>query len=241
MAVIEHTARAFDGALRELTRMTAKMGAYAERQTIEAVDALVTRDSERGRRVVIADTMIDTVQREIEEMAIATIATRQPVAIDLREIVAALRISNQLERIGDLAKNIGKRTVVLDGKRMPRQALRGIVLMTDIAIQLLRDVLDSYSERNAGKALEVWKSDEKLDAMYSSLASELLTYMMEQPTVVTSGIHLLFCGKNIERIGDHATNIAEAVCYIANGNAFSNQRPKVDTTHIVTIGSKTSF
>ena len=177
---------------------------------------------------------------DIEQKAIETIATRQPMAVDLREIVGILRIANELERIGDLAKNIGKRVDALSGENMPRKALRGVKHMTDLALHLLRDALDSFAEKDSKKAIEVRNRDEEIDSMYTSLFRELLTYMMEDPGTVAFGIHLLFCAKNIERMGDHATNIAEAVYYMIEGHAFANERPKADATSGMTIGFSTS-
>lgn len=235
IGITEHTTKAFDADLQELTRMIAEMGGQAEKLVIEAVDALAKRDREHGQRVVDADIALDAQQREIEQKAIATIATRQPMAVDLREIVGVLRIANDLERIGDLAKNIGKRVHALNGENMPRRALRGVLHMTNLAARLLRDVLDSYAERNSQKAIDVWIRDEEIDSMYTSLFRELLTYMMEDPGTVAFGIHLLFCAKNIERVGDHATNIAESVYYIVEGRTFTEERPKADSTSIMTV------
>lgn len=226
----EHTVKAFDADLQILNRMIAEMGGHAERQIVQAVDALIKRDRERARRVVIGDAEIDAQQREIEQKAVATIATRQPMAVDLREIIGILRIANELERIGDLAKNIGKRVVVLNGESMPRRVLRGVVHMTTLAAHLLKDVLDGYAERDARKAMQVWNRDEEIDSLYTSLFRELLTHMIEDPGIVASGIHLLFCAKNIERMGDHATNIAETVHFMIKGHPIADQRPKGDTT-----------
>jgi phosphate transport system protein len=240
LATPEHTIKAFDTDLQELTRMISEMGGYAERQIIEAVNALSNRDCEFGQRVVARDAALDLQQREFEQKAIETIATRQPMAVDLREIVGALRIANDLERIGDMAKNIGKRVVAINGENMPRRALRGVIHMTNLAVDMLRDVLDSYAQRDSKKALEVWNRDEEIDSMYTSLFRELLTYMMEDPGTVAFGIHLLFCAKNIERIGDHATNIAESVCYIVEGRTFADERPKADATSEMKIPYNTS-
>jgi phosphate transport system protein len=230
MVMAEHTTSAFDTDLRELMRMTAEMGGAAEWQVLEAVEALVTRDRERGRNVMGADAGLDRQQRDIEQKAITTIAVRQPMAGDLREIVAVLRIANNLERIGDLAKNIGKRVVALNGKAMPASALRGVQHMTELALSQLRDVLDTFAERDSKKAIYVWNRDEEIDSMYSSLFREFLTSMAEDPGTIIFGTHLIFCAKNIERIGDHATNIAEAVYYMVEGNALVAERPKADST-----------
>jgi phosphate transport system protein len=236
MLMAEHTTSAFDTDLRELMRMTAEMGGAAEWQVIEAVEALVTRDRERGRNVIGADAGLDLQQRDIERKAITTIAVRQPMAADLRDIVSVLHIANNLERIGDLAKNIGKRVVVLNGEVMPPRALRGVRHMTELALSQLRDVLDTFAERDSKKAVCVWNRDEEIDSMYTSLFREFLTSMAEDPGTITFGIHLLFCAKNIERIGDHATNIAEAVYYMVEGNPLAAERPKADSTSVMELG-----
>jgi phosphate transport system protein len=238
IAPSEHTTRAFDVDLQELTRMIAEMGGHAERQFIESIDALSHHDRGRGQRVVSADATLDALHHELEHKAIATIATRQPMAVDLREIVGVLRIANDLERIGDLAKNIGKRVHALTGENVPRKAIRGVTHMTGLALRQLRDVLDSFAEHDKKKAIDVWNRDDEIDAMYTSLFRELLTYMMEDPGTIAFGIHLLFCAKNIERVGDHATNIAEAVYYIIEGRTFSEQRPKADDTSVMTVAYK---
>src|SRR6266446_4644066 len=209
MAFADHTTKAFDDDLHELARMIAEMGGLAERQIVEAIEALTRRDGERARRVVAADAAIDAMQREIEEKAVATIARRQPVAVDLRGVVGILRIATELERIGDLAKNIGKRTVVVNQEDVPRRSMRGVNHMTTLILGQLRDVLDSFAHGDINLAMDVWTRDRDVDRLYTSLFRELLTYMMEDPGSVTFGIHLLFCTKNLERMGDHATNIAE--------------------------------
>jgi phosphate transport system protein len=233
MAFADHTTRAFDDDLQELARMIAEMGGLAERQIVEAIEALTRRDGERARRVVAADAAIDAMQREIEERAVATIARRQPVAVDLRGVVGILRIANELERIGDLAKNIGKRTVVVNREDMPRRSMRGVNNMTTLILGQLRDVLDSFAHGDINKAMDVWARDSDVDRLYTSLFRELLTYMMEDPGTVTFGIHLLFCTKNLERMGDHATNIAEAVHYMVKGQALLQERPKADVTSAI--------
>ena len=159
-----------------------------------------------------------------------TIARRQPMAVDLREVVSALRIANDLERIGDLAKNIAKRVTALDGDFHPTKLIRGVEHMAIPGAGQLKKVLDSYAGRDLEKALEVWSSDEQVDAMCTSLFRELLTYMMEDPRNITFCIHLMFCAKNIERMGDHATNIAETIYYMVEGRPIVDQRPKGDTT-----------
>ena len=206
-----------------------------ERQIAESVQALAKRDTRLAQRVVSLDPAIDTLQREVEERAILTIARRQPMAVDLREIVAALRVSNDLERIGDLAKNIAKRVIVLDTDFLPHKVIRGVEHMTDLVLSQLKDVLDAYARHDLNKAMAVWRGDEEIDAVNNSLFRELLTYMMEDPRNITFCTHLLFCAKNIERMGDHATNIAETVYYIVEGRSLAEERPKGDTTSSATV------
>jgi phosphate transport system protein len=228
----EHTARAFDVDLQEITRKVSEMGGLAEKEVADSVDALAKRDGALAQRVIATDISTDQLQREIEEKAILTIARRQPMAVDLREIVAALRLANDLERIGDLAKNIAKRVVALNGDFPPQKLIRGVEHIADLVLEQLKDVLDSYAQRDLAKAIAVWNGDDKIDAMYTSLFRELLTYMMEDPRNITFCTHLLFCAKNIERMGDHATNIAETVYYMVEGRALIDERPKGDTTNI---------
>ncbi len=225
----EHTAKAFDTDLQELTRKVAEMGGFAGREVADAIQALTRRDTDLAKRVVALDLAIDALQQEIEEKAILTIARRQPMAVDLREIVAALRISNDLERIGDLAKNIGKRVGALDGDFHPHKLIRGVEHMASLVLGQLEKVLDAYASRDLESALAVWKGDEEIDAICTSLFRELLTYMMEDPRNITFCIHLMFCAKNIERMGDLATNIAETVHYMIEGHPIADQRPKGDT------------
>jgi len=231
----QHTAKAFDIDLQELARMVAEMGGLAEKQIAESVDALARRDGKLAQRVVALDPSVDGLQREIEERAILTIARRQPMAVDLREIVGALRVSNDLERIGDLAKNIAKRVIALGPASYPTQVIRGVEHMADLVLGQVKQVLDAYARRDVPQAMEVWRGDEEIDAVNNSLFRELLTYMMEDPRNITFCTHLLFCAKNIERMGDHATNIAETVYYIVEGRAIADERPKGDTTASTTV------
>ncbi len=231
-----HTTKAFDDDLREISSRVAEMGGIAERLVVESVDALVKRDIVLAQRVVPADAQVDALQREIEEKAILTIARRQPMAVDLREIVSALRIANDLERVGDLAKNTAKRVIALDGDYHAQKQLRGVKHMADMVIERLKQVLDAYGARDAERAMDVWRRDGEVDSMYTSLFRELLTYMMEDPRHITLCIHLLFAAKNIERIGDHATNIAETIYYLVEGEVLTDERPKVDTTTFAKIG-----
>ncbi|MGA8410212.1 MAG: phosphate signaling complex protein PhoU [Xanthobacteraceae bacterium] len=231
----QHTTRAFDIDLQDLARLVAEMGGLAEKQIGESVDALNTHDLALAQRVIALDDKIDMLQREIEEKAILTIARRQPMAVDLRDIVGALRVANDLERIGDLAKNIAKRVGALDDDIELTKVLRGVEHMADLVLSQIKDVLDAYTRRDVEKALAVWRGDEEVDAVNNSLFRELLTYMMEDPRNISLCIHLLFCAKNIERMGDHATNIAETVYYIVEGRPLADERPKGDTTASATI------
>jgi phosphate transport system protein len=226
----EHIAKAFDTDLQELNRMVAEMGGLAEKEIADAVHALTRRDVELARKLIAADAQIDVLQRDIEERAILTIARRQPMAIDLREVVSALRVANEIERIGDLAKNIGKRVLDLNGEYPSLKLIRGVEHMGSLVLTQLKRVLDAYAARDVEEAMEVWRRDEEIDAMCVSLFRELLTYMMEDPRSITFCIHLLFSAKNIERMGDHATNIAETVHYMIKGEPLALERPKGDTT-----------
>lgn len=233
--VAEHTMKAFDADLQDLGRMVSEMGGLAEQQISDAIDALDRRDAVIAQQVISGDARIDTLQREIEEKVILTIARRQPMAVDLREIVGALRISNDIERIGDLAKNIAKRVLVLDSEFRSQKVMRGVEHMAELVLAQIKDVLDAYARRDAQKALAVWRSDEGVDAVNNSLFRELLTYMMEDPRNIGICIHLLFCTKNIERMGDHATNIAETVYYMVEGRTVTEERPKGDKTSMTMV------
>jgi phosphate transport system protein len=234
----EHIAKAFDLDLQELNRMVAEMGGLAEKEIADAVQALTRRDTDLARKVIAADAQIDALQRKLEEHAILTIARRQPMAVDLREVVSALRVSNEIERIGDLAKNIGKRVLDLNGEYPSLKLIRGVDHMGGLVLDQLKRVLDAYAARDVEGAMEVWKRDEEIDAMCVSLFRELLTYMMEEPRNITFCIHLLFSAKNIERMGDHATNIAETVHYMIKGEPIASERPKGDTTSFAPIAAQ---
>jgi phosphate transport system protein len=234
MVIPDHTTKAFDIDLQELARLVAEMGGLAEKQVADAVDALAERDLDTAQRTVAVDPEVDALQAEIEEKAVLTIARRQPMAVDLREIIGALRVSNDLERIGDLAKNIGKRVIALDSEFYPVGLIRGVEHMGSMVLAQLKEVLDSYARHDLKKALAVWNGDEEIDAICTSIFRELLTYMMEDSHHITFCIHLMFCAKNFERMGDHATNIAETVYYMVEGRAIADQRRKGDTTTLAT-------
>ncbi len=228
--MIEHTARAFDTDLQELAGKVAEMGRLDDEQIAAAIAALVEQDTALAKRVAAADDRIDALQREIEEKAVATIARRQPMAVDLREIIGALRISNDLERVGDLAENIAKRVLLLTEDFRIHEIVLQLQHMVDLVRNQLARVLQSYERRDIAGALEVWRKDQEIDAIDTLLFRELLTYMMENPRNITFCTHMLFCAKNIERMGDHATNIAETVYYIVEGSKLKEERPKADVT-----------
>jgi phosphate transport system protein len=222
----DHIVKAYDKELDLLGRKIAEMGGIAEKMLSDAMDALLDLDAELARSTVAVDPRLDLLQREVEELAILTIARRQPMAVDLREIVAAIRISADLERVGDLAKNIAKRaTLVAAEARVPR-ALIGLRSMNETAALLLKEVLDAYAHRDVERARNVWIRDAELDALEDSVFRDLLTFMMEDPRNISFCTHLLFCSKNIERIGDHSTNIAETIVYLVTGETLPVDRPK---------------
>src|SRR6266699_126879 len=212
----EHLIRAYDEELQKLSNTIVEMGGLAENQLGTAIDAVVTRDTEIADAVVKADTKVDQLERALDNLAIRLLALRQPVARDLREIFAALKIGSDLERIADYAANVAKRSIALSQTPAVRPVY-ALPRMAHLAQVLIKDVIDAYVERDADKAYSVWIRDAELDEMYSSLFRELLTYMMEDPRSIGPCTHLLFMAKNIERIGDHATNIAENLYYLVNG------------------------
>ena len=222
----QHTVKAYDEELHAIGAKIAEMGGLAERMLFDAVEALSKQDANLARRTIERDTRLDTLQREVEELSVTTIARRQPMAVDLRELVSAIHIASDLERVGDLAKNIAKRaTKISTDLRVPR-TLIGLKHMADFAAVQLKNVLDAYAQRNVTQADDVWNRDADLDALEDSVFRDLLTYMMEDPRNITFCTHLLFCSKNLERVGDHATNIAETVHYLVTGTPLPVDRPK---------------
>jgi phosphate transport system protein len=225
-----HIVSSYDDELRYLIRRVSEMGGIGERMVGDAVAALINSDAASAQRVISEDVVLDNAERDIGEKAILVIAKRQPMAHDLREIMGSIRIAGDLERVGDLAKNIAKRVVAVQGSAQPKKLVRGLEHLAELALTQLKEVLDAYSTRSVGMASSVRQRDEEIDAMYTSLFRELLTYMMEDPRNISACTHLLFCAKNIERIGDHATNIAETVYYMETGAQLLGERPKVDET-----------
>jgi phosphate transport system protein len=228
--VNEHIIKSYDDELRRLNNTIMQMGGLAESQLAAAIDAVIKRDSELAARVVADDTTVDQLEHEVDGLVVRLLALRQPMARDLREILAALRIANDLERICDYAANVAKRSIVLNQSPTVKPVYT-LPRMVKLAQALTKDVLDAYVARDAEKAMVVWARDEELDEMYSSLFRELLTYMMEDPRTITACTHLLFMAKNVERIGDHATNIAETVYFLANGEPLTQARPKRDNSN----------
>ena len=231
----EHIVTRYDDELKDVQRRIAEMGGMAERLVDMSVRALTRLDQTMANTVIADDRVLDQVQRECEELAIMIIARRQPMALDLREVIGAMRISNDLERIGDLAKNIAKRVLALEGQFQSKRFMTGVEHMAELSLAQLKDVLDAYAARDVNQAFEVWRRDADIDSMYTSLFRELLTYMMEDPRNISLCTHLLFCAKNIERIGDHTTNIAETVHYVVTGEALTQERPKQDESSLTSV------
>ncbi|MCV0395926.1 MAG: phosphate signaling complex protein PhoU [Rhizobiaceae bacterium] len=230
-----HIVSAFDQELQQLAKTVAAMGGHAERMVDRAVAALVSGDLSLAQKVIRDDIVLDEAQRDIDDRAIVLIAKRQPMANDLREMIGAIRISSDLERVGDLGKNIAKRVPAVTELSQPVRLYRGLGALAELALTQLKEVLDTYASRSAERIDFVRDRDGEIDAMYTSLFRELLTYMMEDPRNITACTHLLFCAKNIERIGDHATNIAETVYFIVTGEQMPGERAKVDSSHRVVV------
>jgi phosphate transport system protein len=234
----EHTVKSFGEQLEALSALVAQMGGLAEAQFAAAIEAIARRDSVAAERAVAGDTRIDEVQQEIEDRALKLLALRQPMAVDLRETLAAVKTAAELERIGDLAKNIAKRALVLN-REPPIRLAQSLARMGKAAQNQLKEVLDAFTSRNAEEAEAVWNRDGDIDEIYNSLFRELLTYMMEDPRTIGLCTHLLFVAKNIERAGDHCTNIAEVVYHMVRAGHLANTRPKADTTSETTVPYET--
>lgn len=229
MAEAEHTVQSYDEDLERLTSLVSRMGGLVESQIVRATRAMTTRDSDIARSVIDRDAEIDAMERELEGVAVTVLALRQPMAIDLRGIIGALRVAADLERMGDLAANIAKRSIALSQSReigslwlLPGMASRVRTMVTD--------VLDAYVQHDIAKAERVWRGDRDIDEMHNGLFRQLLTYMIEDPRNITPCMHLAFAAKNLERIADHATNVAEAVCFRQTGERSLGERPKSDDT-----------
>jgi phosphate transport system protein len=230
----EHIVKSFTELLDALANAVAQMGGIAEAQLANAIEAIAKRDTRLGEAAIGSDERIDRLQQTVEDQALKVLALRQPMAVDLRSTLAAIKIANELERIGDLAKNIAKRALVLN-REPPIRLTQSLARMGRQALTQLKTVLDAYSGRDAEAAKSVWRHDEEIDELYNSLFRELLTYMMEDPRTIGLCTHLLFVAKNIERAGDHATNIAETVHHMVTGAYLRVGRPKADVTSTTPI------
>jgi phosphate transport system protein len=222
----QHTVKAYGDELNQLTAEVARMGGLAEAQVADAVDSVARRDVALARAVIDRDARLDAMHRDIERKAIRLIALRQPVASDLRRTLASMKLAVDLERTGDLAKNIAKRGLILAEGEPMQPLTRSIERMGKLVSMRLRDVLDAYAAAEVDRAVAVWNTDDEVDEHYNALFRELLTYMMGDPRTITAGTHLLFMAKNLERIGDHATNIAETIYYEITGQEFTGERPR---------------
>ena len=225
----DHIVKAYDEELNHLAADVARMGGLAEAEVADALDTVTHRDLTLVQTVIERDLKLDALDTEIERRTIRLIALRQPVAQDLRRTVAAMKIAQNLERIGDLAKNIAKRGAVLADSEPITPLTRSIERMGRLVAGRLKEVLDAYTTADLERAIAVWSRDDEIDEHYDSLFRELLTYMMGDPRTITAGAHLLFIAKNLERIGDHATNIAEIVHYEISGEELPTDRPKWDS------------
>ena len=222
----EHTLKRFDEELERLSSTISEMGGLAETALTQSLMALRQADSEIAEQVIAADARVDALDIAVQEQTVKLLALRQPMAIDLRVIISSIKIAAALERIADYAKNTAKRTIVLNNVTAPPSAVVGIDRLGRLVRTALKDVLDAFASGDVAKAHDVWQRDEEIDQVYTGLFRELLTYMMEDPRTITSCTHLLFMAKNIERAGDHVTNIAELVSFRATGHGFDEARPK---------------
>lgn len=223
----KHIVRSFDEDLRDLTNKIAEMGALAERQVADALAALADRDLETAAKVIERDAEVDALEELIDQSVVRLLAIRQPMAVDLRIVTMALKISNDLERASDYAVSIAKRSQRLSGQPELAPAQR-IPRMGEICLEMMKDVLDAYVERDAEKAMEVFERDEEVDELYDGLFRELVTYMLEDPRTISRCIDLMFIAKNLERIGDHATNVAEKIHYMIQGTQINRPRHEKD-------------
>ena len=221
----EHFVKSYDIDLKKLTDMLLRMGGIVETQVALAAKAMLEHNAEAAARAVEEDVKVDALEREIEQFVVRMLALRQPMAADLRLVVAALKVTGDLERIGDYAANVAKRSIVLAQYPAP-YAMGGLGHMFSLVQEQLRTIIDALGTADAEKAVEVWRSDRAVDDIYNTIFRELITYMMEDPRNITPCTHLLFIAKNLERIGDHTTNIAETIHYAVKGEVLPDVRPK---------------
>ena len=225
----EHLVKSYDLELKRLRNLLTQMGGIVESQVALAAEAIMNRDAAAATRAVEEDPKVDALEREAEQFVIRLLALRQPVAGDLRQIVMALKITGDLERIGDYAANVAKRSIVLAEFSLP-YSLTGLAHMARLVQENLKSIIDAIGDNDTDKAMLVWRSDQVVDDIYNTIFRELITYMMEDPRNITPCAHLLFIAKNLERIGDHATNIAETIYYAVKGEPLTESRPKGDTS-----------
>ena len=230
MAHVRHIVSAFDDDLNAIEQLVLKMGGLVEKQVTDAATVMIERDLERADEVIALDKEIDRLEEELDQLVVRTIALRQPQAQDLRAVLAALKVAGNLERIGDYAKNMAKRTHVLATQPPVGESAKTIRRMCTLVVQMISDVLNAYLERDAAASEDVWVRDEDVDQMHNTLFRALLTYMLEDARNITPAMHLLFIAKNVERMGDHTTAIAEQVYYLVEGRMPADDRPKGDTT-----------
>jgi phosphate transport system protein len=233
----QHLVKSYDQELKRLRNLLTEMGGIVENQVALAAEAVMDRDGAAATRAMEQDPKVDALERDVEQFVIRMLALRQPMAGDLRLIVAALKITGDLERIGDYAANIAKRSIVLDQFTLP-YSLAGLAHMVRMVQENLKATIDTIGEENAEKAIEVWRSDQVIDDIYNAIFRELITYMMEDPRNITPCTHLLFIAKNLERIGDHATNVAETVYYAVKGETLPDTRPKGDMSAYAIVRPK---
>lgn len=233
----EHTVSQFDVELNEIDRLIRKMGDTATEMVGASIKALLNNDAAQAQRVISEDALMDAHQRDLDDRAITLIAKRQPMAQDLRAVVGAIRMAGDLERIGDLAKNIAKRVNAIGQTSMPKKLAHGIDGMSKLVLSQVDNVVDYYVSRRPDELTSLRAADEEIDVRYTAVFRELLTYMMEDPRNITACTHLLFCAKNLERIGDHVTNIAENAYYVLTGEQLPAARPKHDETTAAIVGA----
>ncbi|RYZ59016.1 MAG: phosphate signaling complex protein PhoU [Proteobacteria bacterium] len=228
----EHIVSSYEDELTNLAKLIFEMGGLTEVAVSNATRALLKLDHGLARQTIEEDKAVDELQKRIDEIAVSMIARRQPMAADLRSIITAIHVAGDLERVGDMAKTISRRTLQIEGLSLAPKFYNGVKHMSDLILRQLKAALDAYATRNSAAALDVCNSDEEIDALYTSLFRELLTYMMEDPRNITQCTHLLFCSKSLERVGDHATNIAEHAYYLDTGRQVGSQP---DTLHRVQV------
>jgi phosphate transport system protein len=223
-----HTVKSYDEELTRLHNTLVQMGGMAESQLDHAIKAIVRRDPGLAATIIKEDVKVDRLDHEVDAMTTKLLALRQPMAQDLRTIIGAVKISVDLERMADYAANIARRAITLT-QSAPVKPAFAIPRMARLVQNMIKDVLDAFIARDIDKAMLVWNADEEVDEMYTSLFRELLTYMIEDPRSITSCTHLLFVAKNLERIGDHATNIAETIYFMVSGKRLLEERPRGPT------------